>query len=92
MALTLEQELEQLVEATDYQVVICHVSDNYLRLRIAYLPHLVVKGEGAFAYVSSGLIGDKAFMGRRRWSKARKWVKQQIAEHRELLAMGVKVW
>ena len=89
---SLEQELEQLVESTDYQVVICHVSDNYLRLRIAYLPHLVVKGEGAFSYVQSGLIGDKSFMGRRRWKKARKWVRDQIAEHRELLAMGVKVW
>jgi len=90
--MTLEQELDQLIEGTDYQVVICHVSDNYLRLRIVYLPHLVVKGEGAFSYVQSGLIGDKSFTGRRRWKKARKWVMKQIAEHRKLFAMGVKVW
>ncbi|MDF2751679.1 MAG: hypothetical protein K0S82_61 [Gaiellaceae bacterium] len=92
MTLSLEQELEGLIESTDYQVVVAHVSDNYLRLRILYLPHLVVRGEGAFSYVATGLIGDKSFMGRRRWKKARKWVKEQIAEHRELLAMGVKVW
>lgn len=89
---SLEEELAQLVESKDYQVVVAHVSDNYLRLRIAYLPHLVVRGEGAFSYVATGLIGDKSFMGRRRWKKARKWVKQQIREHQELLGMGVNVW
>lgn len=92
MTLSLEQELAQLVESEDYQVVICHVSDNYLRLRIVYLPHFVSRGEGAFSYVVTGLIGDQHFMGRRRWKKARKWVKKEIAEHRELMGMGVKVW
>jgi len=80
-----------MIEGMDYQVAIVHVSDNYLRLRIAYLPTLSVRGEGAFSYVATGLIGDKSFMGRRRWAKARKWVREQITEHRELLAMGVKV-
>lgn len=91
MTPTLEQELAELVESTDYQVVICHVGDNYLKLRIAYLPHLIVRGEGAFRYAATGIIGDKAFMGRRRWKKARKWIKQEIAEHREMLAMGIRV-
>lgn len=91
MTQTLEQEFAEMVESTDYQVVICHVSDDYLRLRIAHMPSLITRGEGAFSYVVTGLVGDKSFTGRRRWKKARKWIRQQIAEHRETIAMGVKV-
>lgn len=92
MTASLEAELEQLVQSRDYQVVVAYVSDNYLRLRIVYLPSLVVRGEGAASYIATGLIGDQYFTGRRRWKKARKWALEQIAEHRELMAMGLNVW
>lgn len=88
MTVTLEQELEQLIADADYRVVVAHVGDNYLRLRIVYLPHLSVKGEGAFSYVAHGLVGENHWIGRnpaRRWRKAAKWARREIAGHRELM-------
>lgn len=85
---TLEQELEQLITDADYRVMVAHVGDNHLRLRIIYLPHLNVRGEGAFAYVAHGLVGENYWIGRnpkRRWRKAAKWAQLEIAGHRELM-------
>lgn len=85
---TLEQELEQLIEEADYRVVIAHASDRYINLRIIYMPHLKVRGEGAFSYIAHGLIAEQHFMHknpRRRWRKAREWARREIAGHREFI-------
>lgn len=90
MIVSLEQELENLIADADYRVVVAHVGDNYLRLRIVYLPHLSVRGEGAFAYVAHGLVADNHWICRnpkRRWRKAAKWAKREIEGHRELMRM-----
>lgn len=88
MTATLEQELERLIEDADYQVVIAHAGDNYLKLRILYLPRLSVKGEGAWSYIASGLIAERSFLTKnsaRRWRRAAKWARAEITGHRELL-------
>lgn len=88
MSITLEQELENLTVDADYRVVVAHVGDNYLKLRIVYLPHLNVRGESAFSYIAHGLVAEQHWICRnpqRRWRKAAKWAKKEIAGHRELL-------
>jgi hypothetical protein len=88
MTATLEQELEQLITDADYRVVIAHVSDNYLKMRIVYLPKLDVRGTGGFSYVANGMVAEQHFLCRspkRRWRKARKWALEEIAGHRAFL-------
>lgn len=88
MTQTLEQELEQLISASDYKVIVAHVGDNYLKLRIVYLPKLTVRGEGALSYIASGLVAEQHWIcrsPRRRWKKAAKWAREEIAGHRMLV-------
>lgn len=88
VTVTLEQELDALIQNEDYQVVIAHVSDNYLKLRIVYLPRLTVQGEGAFRYIASGLVAEQHFIVRnpaRRWRKAKRWALAEITGHREFI-------
>jgi hypothetical protein len=90
MTLTVEQELEKIIADADYRVVIGHASDNYLKLRILYMPHLKVRGEGALSYIAHGLIAEQHFIcrsPRRRWKRARKWAQREIAGHREYLGV-----
>jgi hypothetical protein len=85
--ITLEQELEQLIEASDYRVSI-YAGDNYLKLKLFYLPKTVVKGQDACPYVANGIVAENHWIMRnskRRWRKARRWVEREIAGHRELL-------
>jgi len=87
MTPTLEQELEALIADADYRVSI-FAGDNYLKLRLIYLPKLSVRGEGAFAYIANGVIAEQHWHGRssrRRWRRAAKWVQAEIAGHRELI-------
>lgn len=88
MTATLEQELDALIQNEDYQVIVAHVGDNYLKLKIVYLPRLIVRGEGAFRYIAQGLIAEQHFTARnaaRRWRKARQWALAEIAGHREFI-------
>ena len=88
MTLTLEQELEQLITDADYRVVVAHAGDNYLKLRILYMPHLKVRGEGALSYIAHGQVAEQHWIcrsPRRRWRKAAKWAREEIAGHRELM-------
>ena len=88
MTQTLEQELESLIENSDYRVIVAHVGDNYLKLRVIYLPKLAVRGTGALSYISNGLIAEHHFTDRnpkRRWRKATQWALDEIKGHRELL-------
>ena len=84
MTTSLEQELEQLIQSEDYRVHIWSGSDS-INVRLIYLPKLVMKGEGAFRYVANGEIGQKWFRGRRKWTKAKKWIVREITGHRELV-------
>jgi hypothetical protein len=81
---TLEQELEDLVRDQDYRLHI-YAGDKYLGIELIYLPKLVVKGEGAFAYMANGRIAKNHWAGRRRWKKAKKWVVKEIEGHRALI-------
>jgi hypothetical protein len=93
MTQTLEQELEQVIADADYRVVVVHASDRYINLRIVYLPHLSVRGEGAFSYIAHGLIAEQHFMDRnprKRWRKAREWAQREISGHREFV-QGVNI-
>jgi len=90
---TLEQELERLVTDADYRVIVVHASDSYLNMRIVYLPHLSVRGEGPFFYIAHGLIAEQHFMQRnpsKRWRKAREWAQREISGHRGFV-QGVNV-
>ena len=77
MALSLEQELEQVIAGSDYRLRIWNA--GYLHVTVYY----VGGPRGA-------QIGHKLFGGRRRWKRARKFVQACIEGHRELLACGVK--
>ena len=87
---SLEQELESLIESADYTVAV-FAGDNYLSLRIIYLPRLQVRGQGGLAYIANGVIAEHCWIMRsskRRWRKARKWVAAEVAGHREFLQMA----
>jgi len=80
---TLEQELEQLIDSADYCV---RLRSGYgLLVTLIYLPKLRVRGEGALAYVANGEIAEQRFHGRRKWAKAKRWVKREIEGHKELV-------
>ena len=84
---TLEQELEALIESTDYRVII-FARDSYLKLRLIYTPRLNVIGNGGLAYIANGVIAEQHFIHRKpekRWKQAREWVLGEIKGHRELI-------
>lgn len=85
--LTLEEEFAAFVESMDYCVTV-FAGDNYLKVRLIYLPKLSVKGEGALSYIANGVVAEQHFISgnpQRRWRKARKWAQAEIAGHREFI-------
>lgn len=84
---TLEQELEDLITDADYRVTVFS-GDNYLSLKLLYMPKLSILGEGGCSYIANGKVAEQHFICRspkRRWRKARKWVQREIAGHREFI-------
>lgn len=83
-AQSFEAELEALIDSADYCVSI-YAGDNYLNLKLIYLPKMSVRGEGGLAYIANGKVAERHWFGRRRWKKARKWVLREIRGHKELV-------
>lgn len=88
MTLTAEQELQRIVEGSDYVVRI--VSSSYTHVHVIYVPKFRMGGsqDGSYRYVADrGEIACKLFAGppRWRWWRARRFVRQTIEGHRRLI-------
>lgn len=91
MSLSLEQELEAVIESADYRVRLR--GESFLHVNVHYVPSVRVVDIGGRIPVvlENGQIGCKLFCGPQRWRywRARRFVRQTIRGHRTLVAEGV---